>query len=641
MPHAPEAPPVPFDVVQDFLTATLPFSELPAATVAGLARRCVIDFAPAGTRLLIQGVTRPEDLIIVQKGGVKLYLTGEDGDETLLDHRGEGGFVGELALIQNDTANVHADTLEDTFLVRLEGRAFQDLLRTEPLVAQYFLKTFSRVYLSRALSEMVDRRVSVTCESGLYLFSSRVGDMVGRAPVTADFADTIQAAAWKMSKHNVGSVLVRDPAGQVTGIVTDKDLRKAVALGMDTGAPIGAIMSSPLRTIQSEEVCFDALLKMMTAHIHHLAVLRGEEIAGVITSHDVMVLQGKSPMAIFREIMAQERIEGLYPLSAKAPQVIRTLVQEGAKAGSITRMIAVLNDLILERLLSMLTREIGPPPLPFCWLLMGSEGRREQTFATDQDNALVIKDTHDDILRRAADIYFTEFTTRANEHLVRCGFPACKGGIMASNPKWRLPFAVWRDQFERWILLPEPMEVMHATIFFDFRPGWGDDSFAEALRNHIAHHAPRQEVFLRQLAADCLTVKPPLSFFKSFLVEKSGEHKNRLDLKGRGLMPFSDFARVLALKYGIKETNTLARLKLLGEGGHVPRELAADTAEAFEFLLQLRLVHQLALVEAGREPNNHIDPARLSELEKRTLKEAFGVIGRIQTHLRDVFRLNL
>ena len=641
MPHAPEAPPVPFDVVQDFLAATLPFSELPAATVAQLARQCVIDFAPAGTRLLIQGVTRPEELIIVQKGGVKLFLTSEDGGETLLDHRGEGGFVGELALIQNDAANVHADTLEDTFLVRMDGRTFQNILRTEPLVAQYFLKTFSRVYLSRALSEMVTRRVSVTCESGLYLFSSRVGDMVSRAPITADFTDTIQAAAWKMSKHNVGSVLVRDPSGQVEGIVTDKDLRKAVALGMDVSAPIGTIMSSPLRSIESSEVCFDALLKMMTGHIHHLAVMRAGEIAGVITSHDIMVLQGKSPMAIFREILAQERIEGLYPLSAKAPQVIRTLVQEGAKAGSITRMIAVLNDLILERVLTLLGKELGPPPLPFCWLLMGSEGRREQTFATDQDNALVIKDTQDDILKRASDIYFTEFTKRANEHLVKCGFPACKGGIMASNPKWRLPFSVWRDQFESWILLPEPQEVLHATIFFDFRPAYGTEEYAEALRNHIAHHAPRQEVFLRQLAADCLTVKPPLSFFKNFVVEKTGEHKNRLDIKGRGLMPFSDFARVLALKYGIKETNTLARIKLLGDGGHIPRELAADTSEAFEFLLQLRLVHQLSLVEAGQEPNNHIDPARLSELEKQTLKDSFGIIGRLQSYLRDVFRLNL
>ncbi|MBU1611094.1 MAG: CBS domain-containing protein, partial [Proteobacteria bacterium] len=448
-------------------------------------------------------------------------------------------------------------------------------------------------------------------------------------------------SAWKMAKHNVGSLLIREPSGDVVGIVTDKDLRKAVALGMDYGAPIETIMSTPVATIESQAVVFDALLQMMTRQIHHLAVTRQGEIEGVITSHDIMVLQGRSPLSIFREILSTDRISGLYPLSAKVPMVVRTLVEEGAKAGNITRMITVLNDLILEKLLNLLLKELGPAPMPFCWLLMGSEGRREQTFATDQDNALVFKDTTDDILLRACDIYFTHFTQRANEHLVKCGFPACEGNIMASNPDLRQPFMRWRDRFEHWIMVPEPEEVLKATIFFDFRPGFGDSTFADSLRNHIARHAPKQDVFLRQLASDCLATRPPLSFFKSFVVEKTGEHKNRLDIKKRGLVPFTDFARVLALKFGIKETNTLARLKLLDEGGHIPHELYSDTSEAFEFLLQMRLVHQLALVEQDQKPDNHIDPAKLSELERQTLKEAFAVITRMQSFLKDMFRLDI
>ena len=316
-------------------------------------------------------------------------------------------------------------------------------------------------------------------------------------------------------------------------------------------------------------------------------------------------------------------------------------MEEGAKAGNISRMVAVFNDLILERLLDLLIKQFGTPPLPFCWLLMGSEGRREQTFATDQDNALVYKDSDDEILQRACDIYFTEFTAQAKEHLIQCGFPACPGNIMASNPKLRKPLSLWRDRFEHWIMVPEPEEVLQATIFFDFRAGYGHENFAKELRNHIMKHAPKQDVFLRCLAADCLKTRPPLSFFKNFLVERSGEHKNQLDIKTRGLTPFIDFARLMALKYGLKETNTLARLKLLSQEGHIPQELCVDATEAYEFLLHLRLVHQLTLVEQGKKANNHIIPEKLSELERRTLKEAFGVISRIQRHVRDIFSLNI
>lgn len=638
MSSSPESQPA---VVLGFLKATLPFSGLDAPTLDDLARRCRIDFSPKGTRVLTKGVTEPEDLLVVQSGGVKLSITGDDGEENLLDYRGEGGFVGELALIQSAPATLDAHTVEDTFFVLVPRVAFQHLLKTQPLVTEYFLRAFSDKYLSKAFSEMVERRVSIQCDSGLYLFSSEVGSMVNRAPVSVDFGQTIQLSAWQMAKHNVGSLLVREPSGEVAGIVTDTDLRKAVALGMDYEAPIETIMSTPVATVESQTVVFDALLQMMTRQIHHLAVTRRGTIEGVITSHDIMVLQGRSPMSIFREILSTDSVAGLHPLSSKVPMVVRTLVEEGAKAGNITRMITVLNDLILEKLLDLLLRELGPPPMPFCWLLMGSEGRREQTFATDQDNALVYKDASDDALVRACDIYFTHLSKRANENLVKCGFPACQGNIMASNPELRKPFIHWRDRFEHWIMVPEPEEVLKATIFFDFRAGYGDESFADSLRNHVSRHAPKQEVFLRHLAADCLATRPPLSFFKSFVVEKSGEHKNRLDIKKRGLVPFTDFARVMALKHGIKETNTLSRLKLLGEGGFIPQELYSDTSEAFEFLLQLRLVHQLALVEAGNAPDNHIDPARLSEIERRTLKEAFGAIARMQAYLRDMFRLNI
>ncbi len=629
------------EMVLEFLRNTLPFSELSEADRRELAKGCTIDFHPKDTLLYEQGVTSVSCLMLIQKGGVRVFTRDDQGKENLVDFRGEGDALGGLAMLQGGRAKFNATTVEDTFFIRLSRDAFVNLLDKRPQVAQFYSKVLSEQYVTKAFDSLRNRKELLLGESGLSLFRAQVGEMLHRPPVTAPMGRTIQEAAQLMVRHGIGSLLITDPSGEILGIVTDKDLRKTISVGMDCNAPIETIMSSPVQAVEHRDLCFDALLQMMTRHIHHLAVKREGEVIGVVTSHDIMVMQGKSPMSLFREIMTQRDFEGLYPLSGRIPQVVRSLVEEGAKAGNIARMITVINDMIVDKVLALLLAQLGPPPVPFCWLLMGSEGRKEQTFFTDQDNALVYRDPGDEILQRAADVYFQAFTERANGHLIKCGMPPCPGGIMASNPKWRQPFAVWRDYFERWIAVNNPQEVMHAAIFFDFRPCFGEAAYAEELRSHVTTHARRQDVFLRHLAANCLETRPPLSFFRNFIVEKDGEHKNRLDIKTRGIAPLVDFIRVLALQHGIRETNTLGRLDLLLQAQALPMELAKDTREAYEFMLQLRLVHQLETVERGGVPDNHIAPDSLSELERKTLKEAFALIGRAQTHLKEIFRMNI
>lgn len=624
-----------------FLRRTLPFSSLSDDVIQAAARRCSIDFYPKGTRLLTQGESAVTHLLIIQRGGVKLSLLREDGDEKLVDYRGEGGIVGALGIIRNAPASLTAETIEDTFCFKLPAEEFRALIEKHPQVSTYFLKNLSEDYVSRAFSELRRQHADLCTDSPLYLFSTRVGDVIHRPPRMIEKTQSVRDAAAVMVAEGIGSLLVTDGGSVPVGIVTDKDLRRSVANGVDTATPVAQIMSAPVAAAGHHEVCFDALLKMMSQQIHHLAVTRGDEVMGMVTSHDIMVLQGRSPVYLFREILAQNSIEGLYPLSQKVPLVVGSLIEEGAKAGNITRMITVLNDIIIEKLLSMLLAKMGPPPMPFCWILMGSEGRREQTFHTDQDNALVYRDPQNADEAAAAEAFFTAFSEAAISHLGRCGYPPCPAEMMASNAKWRKPFAEFRDYFESMILLPEPEAVLHSTIFFDFRPGWGRMDMGEELRRHVTLHARREEVFLRHLARDCLTARPPLSFFRNLLVEKDGEHKDTLDLKTRGLVPFVDFARLFALKSGITETNTLDRLKLLAEQGDIGADLAGEAAEAYELLMQVRLVHQMRQIREGKEPDNRIRPAHLSDLEKKTLKEAFSVISGMQTFIRDAFKLRV
>ncbi len=626
------------EVVIEFLKKTLPFNELDDKTLQELALELKLDFFPKGTVIFRQDETEVEYLYIIQKGGVKIYLKDEEGMVTLKDFRGEGSYIGALPIIQKTRANLNVETVEDTFCFLLKKETFLNLIQSNSRFAQYYLKSFSEKFLRTAYAELRQHRVAPKTEGTLYLFSVQVGDLVKSDPKTVPTSATLQSAAAKMAKYHIGSLLVTDEKGDVVGIVTDKDLRtKVVAQGRSITEPVGSIMVSPVEKIGSHKVCFDALLMMMSKKIHHLAVEMQNKIIGVITSHDIMVLQGSSPLYLFREIVSQRKIEGLYSLSQKVPLVVRTLIEEGAKPNNITRMITILNDHILDRLLTLMQEHLGTPPVPFCWLLMGSEGRKEQTFRTDQDNALMYRNPETEAEKRAAEEYFSAFGQEAIEHLVKCGYPRCPGDIMASNPKWCQPYSVWQNYFDDWVLRPEPKQVLHATIFFDFRPGYGKLDMGYDLREHLNRMTQRQEIFLLHLAKDCLESRPPLSFFKNFIVEKDGEHKNRLDIKTRGLVPFVDFARLMSLKYGIKETNTLGRLELLYQNEHISRELYVETVEAYEFQMQLRFVHQLEMMEAGKQPDNYINPRELSDLEKQTLKEAFVVISRLQSIIKDVF----
>lgn len=627
------------EVAIDFLKDIMPFNSLDDETLKGVAQHCRIDFFPKGTRLLTAGQTDITHLYLIQRGGVKSFITNDEGQVTLKDYRGEGDFIGALGIIRGTRANLNIETVEDTFCLMIPREIFLELIDSQPGFAQYYLKTFSDKIVKTAYTELRRHKWTLRGEDDLYLFRMRAGDLI-KTLRKVDASVTIQQAAVEMARHGVGSLLIHQPGDpeNIVGIVTDRDLRiKVLARGLDYSLPIARVMSSPVQTVLSQTVCFEVLLKMMSTNIHHLAVERGDRIVGVITSHDIMLQQGHSPYYLFKEIISQTTIQGLYPLAQKIPDMIRNLINEGGKAGNITRMIAVLNDHILERMLTLLQDELGQPPVPYCWLLMGSEGRREQTFRTDQDNAIIYADPESDAQRKLAEDYFREYARRAIDHLVNCGYPLCPGDIMARNPKWNQPYSVWCRYFDRWISAPDPAELLNAMIFFDFRSGFGDASLADNLRAHLMKATQRQEIYLLHLARDCMSSRAPLSFFRTFIVEKNGEHKNTLDIKRQGITPFVNFARVMALKHGVKETNTLARFKVLLDEGYISRSLWRAASDAYELQMQLRLVHQLHQLDNGILPDNYINPANLTELEKRMLKESFTVIERLQAILKAEF----
>ncbi len=620
-------------VLIDFLLKTLPFSELDGNLLNQLALGALVDFYPKGQIILKQDASEVDKLYLIQKGAVTMNRVNSNQTSDLVDHRGEGSTFGAVALISGSKATLTVEAVEDTFCFLIGKKQFLQTLQADPVFSQHFFRGMSEGIVVKAYSELRRIKVGMRADEAFHLFSRKIKEVIKKPPELIGGGETIQNAAKKMTELEIGSLLITDPGGDVIGIVTDKDLRmKVVAAGLNFADPVEKIMSAPVLKVSANELCFEALLEMMNRQVHYLGVEWNGKMVGVVTDRDIMVIPGDSPLDLLRQVASQRNTEGLYALSAKAPLIVRTLIEEGAKASHITRVITLVNDHILERLLDLMKIDMGPAPVPFCWMVTGSEGRKEQTFRTDQDNAILYEDPGEEWETiKAAKLYFRRLGNQAIEHLAQCGYPLCKGQMMASNSKWRKPYQIWAGYFESWMSAEEPMETLNAKIFFDFRPAYGSIEIADRLRQHLSEKAQNSRFVIRHLARDFIEAQTPLSFFRNFIVEKDGEHKNRLDLKFRGLVPFVDFARMMSLRFGVKETNTIERLQALSDLGHMPEEMARETIEAYEFIMQVRLAHQLKMLETGMAPNNFVDPGQLSDLERMTLKAAFEVINRLQT----------
>jgi CBS domain-containing protein len=376
---------------------------------------------------------------------------------------------------------------------------------------------------------------------------------------------------------------------------------------------------------------------MLQCDIEHVAITREGAIRGVVTNHDFLVLQGRSPLAFSEDIEHQMTLDGLAPVSRKAMSVIGVLLREGVRATNITRIISELNDRVVRKVLELAERELGSPPAPYCWLALGSEGRKEQTFRTDQDNALIYADVSDLQRPRVAE-YFRRFTVYMRNGLVQCGFEACPANYMASNPDWCQPISEWKRYFSTWISEPTPEAVLKSLVFFDFRPLYGDETLALDLREHFERLLPDYPAFLGFLANMLVRNRPPLGFFGSVAVERSGEHKDGLNLKIKGVAPLVDIARFFALEKGIRQVSTMDRLEGLRGGTSLVSDLVDELEYAFEFVTLLRVHHQYRQLEAGQPADNFIRLDRLSNLERQSLKKAFRLILKVQDQVIDRYK---
>jgi CBS domain-containing protein len=629
------------DEVIEFLSSVPPFQFLDEAALRGIAQNISMDFYPKGVVILKQNDPASEHLRIIKKGGVKVYMESDSGEEIVIDYRGEGDTFGFLSLIGKDKVRANIMAVDDTICYLLDKEHALKLMNTYPVFTEYFLKSHLTKYIDRTYSEMHNKSM-LFGGSDRILFTSRIGDIAIKDLVAIHEDATIQEAAQIMAHHKVSSLVVYDMNNFPVGIITDRDLReKVVAKGRDVADEARSIMSLPLIRVDANDYCFEAVLKMIKYNIHHVLVVRDGILRGVITNHDLMLLQGTSPLSFAKDIENQHSLEGLAPLSDKLNKIIGLLLKEGAKASNITKIISELNDRLVKKVLEIAEKKFGAPPVQYCWIAYGSEGRKEQTFKTDQDNAIIYADPQSADEEEAARKYFAEFAVFVRDGLVKCGFPPCEANFMASNPQWCQPLSVWKKYFLNWITLPNPEALLKSLILFDFRGLYGRLGLAEELREYLVRNLKGQNLFLAMLASVILKNRPPLGFFKSIVVEKGGEHKDKVNLKIRGIGPLVDLIRFFALESGSHETSSLERLHALRETHPIVVELGDEIEQAFEFITLLRIHHQLEQMERKEPLDNFINPSKLSNLERKSLKESFQLILKIQDAITEIYRAGM
>jgi CBS domain-containing protein len=476
---------------------------------------------------------------------------------------------------------------------------------------------------------------SESTDAQLTLMQTPVRSLIKRPPITLPPQTSIHDAAVTMREHRVSSVLLVD-GGQLRGLVTDRDLRnRALAAGLDPSRPLIDIATLSPTTLDIGQPAFQALLLMARHNIHHVPVMDGDAVAGMITTTDVTDQHSTSPVFLAGDIHKQTTLAGLVACAAKVRGLQKHLSAGGASAHATGHIITAITDALTSRLLNLGEQQFGPPPVPFAWVAAGSQARSEQTAKSDQDNCMILDDAYDPAAHGA---YFKDLATWVCDGLHACGYVHCPGEMMAMTDQWRQPRRVWAQYFRKWIDTPEPKALMLTCVFFDVRTVAGEHQLLDGLRREVLKKTRDNRLFLAHMVGNALSRQPPLGLFGRLSTQRSGEHKGTIDLKHKGIVPVIDLARVYALAAGHDAVNTHDRLAHAADSGEISPGSVRDLEDALDFLASLRIRHQAQQIAAGHDADNYLRPADLSNFEREQLKDAFGVVKQLQDVLAQRYR---
>jgi CBS domain-containing protein len=607
------------------LMTVVPFSEMDKESVELFIKNCDEQYYEPNEIIIEPNAGVPQCLYLIRQGSVSGKRDQQHGESIYFElDAGEMFSIGSV-LTSRPVSTVYR-SIGDTFCLQFPVKKLTDFGIQSPRFIDYLKGSFQTI-LHKSQEDLRQHFAAKAAETQLH--QNTLESLVTREPVSVLPQTTLREALITMDEMRIGSILVIDESKRLQGILTRHDLLKRVVLAeKDLSVAISEVMTSDIKTLEASDTVEMAGHLMMQASIRHLPIVKDAQVVGLISERDLFSFQRFSVSNISAAIHGAKNIQALVRAAEHIRQYSKNLLSQGVTGNRLTSLVSYLNDLLTSRLITMTATEFNIEADQFCWLALGSEGREEQTISTDQDNALILADGVSD----AAMQHYLHFARQVNEGLDQCGFPLCKGNVMASNPKYSRRQTDWIKRCAGWIEAGSPQDLLDASIFFDFRPISGNASLALGVSDYVSMAAAATPRFVALLATNAMNWKVPLTMFGG-LDTATVDGKQVLDFKLNGTALVVDFARIYALANNITVRNTRERLEAISRLPRFGQTKAEDWVSTFEFLQTMRLKAQIDSEGQNTNPNA-LDTAKLSSVDKVILKAAFNISKTMQQRLK-------
>jgi CBS domain-containing protein len=617
-----------------FITRHAPFDRMEIAHLMWMLEHMQLGYYAEGEVIVSPEQGAVDRFLVIKQGvvhGEQNVAQASDADTWLELMEGECFPLGAL-LANRRVASVYRAG-SDTFCYELSAADFHELIGMSAAFRDFCTRRIANLLEhSKQVIQAQYSNSSVEQQS----LASPLSSIIRRPPVTCSPETPVRQVLMLMHEQHVGSMVAVDEGGWPLGILTLPDVLERIALPqIDLDQPVINVMTTHLETLPPQAMAHEAALTMAKHGFRHVLVVENRRLVGLVSEKDLFALQRVGLRQIGSSIRFAETIDVLQQSATDIRRMAHNMMAQGVAPEQLTQFISTFNDLLTARVVQLEFKASGLLGTPLydglCWMALGSEGRFEQTLNTDQDNAIIFSVPQGMSAEQVRE-RLLPVAKRINETLALCGFPKCRGEVMAGNPKWCLSLEEWKRSFSDWISAGSPDALMHASIFFDFRALYGAQYLADDLRDWLARVASDNSRFLHMMAQNALYNRPPLGLVRDFVLGK----ENTLDLKLNGITPFVDAARIFGLAAGVTHTNTIQRLRQSAEKMNLHVSEIDAWIDAFLFIQVLRLRHHDEESAQGLKDDaldNKINPEQLNELDRRILKEAFRQARKLQARL--------
>ncbi|UOQ96826.1 DUF294 nucleotidyltransferase-like domain-containing protein [Hymenobacter sp. 5317J-9] len=631
----------------NFLRTVKPFDLLPDDVLAEVAEGLEEVRHPREAIIYYQGVTKLRGIDIIVEGEYETFFYDSQQNKRVIEHSRAGECYGGISVLLNKKRSLRTvRAKKDTRVYFLHRREFRALCKAYEKFFHFFTARYGQRMLNEEYAHFV-RPASSAGENYLasdQLFSRRIETLEMRPLDVCAAYTPIHEVARRMAAARTSCYFITnaDVGGHIIGYVTDITLRDKVVAGLlDANLPVETIVDAPVVSISSRAFVYEAILLMFRTKTRYLLVETDGEYVGFLSRNKLLTDdQDQSPFIFIQSVKQAQAVPELKRRWEQVPEMVYQLLNRGVKPEIVNQVITTVSDTIALKLIEGAIAELGPPPAKFVYMVLGSEGRKEQTLLTDQDNAIIYEDKANEH-REEVRAYFLKFAEMVSDQLNAIGFSYCEGGFMAKNPKWTHSLSHWKRNYVEWMTDSNPESGMQFAASFDCRYLYGDAEIMDELHEFLATELQKpRDRFFHYMAVNALQYEPPLTFFRNIRTFAHGDQQV-FNLK-RTMSPIVDLVRMYALRHRIFATNTGERLEALRAEGVFTERETQELLQSYYYLMGVRLKKQAAqIISDNVAPDNYLDPKTLTKVEQVTLKEIFKVIADFQLKIKVGFTKSL